>query len=184
MICRSIRSLIPTALVALTALMAIPQSAGAQDASPAACPPLSPDLIQAVAQEFVGATDAEDVDRLRETLHESYVHHWGAGPDVFDRDGYLATLGNLFDAFDDFAFTADEIIKAGDIAVLRVTVSGKQVLAFAGFPPTGKPTTWTGIYIFEFDECGRIAETWAEFDHLGRLIQQGSIEPSEATPAQ
>ncbi len=47
---RSIRSLILTALVALAALAAIPWSAAAQQASPAACPPLSPEAIEALTR--------------------------------------------------------------------------------------------------------------------------------------
>jgi steroid delta-isomerase-like uncharacterized protein len=185
MLHRSFRSLILTALLAIATIAStFLVNAGAQDASPAAaCPPLSAEAIQEVVQEFVDANNAEDLDRLGETLHEDYAHYWGIGANVHDREGYLATIGNLFDAFDDFSFTADAIIVTDNIAVVRVTVSGTQVLEFAGFPPSDQPTTWTGIFIFEFDECGLIVETWAEFDHLGRLIRQGTIVPSAATPA-
>lgn len=184
MIHRSIRSLIVTALVALTALAGISLSAGAQEASPAAgCPPLSPEAIRAQVQAFTEATDAEDIDWLRETLHDDYAHHWGVGSDVLDREGYLGTMQTLFDAFDDFSLTTDAVIVADETAVVRVTVGGTQVTEFKGFPASDTPVTWTGVFIFRVDDCGRIVEAWAEFDHLGRLIQQGSVVPPGATPA-
>lgn len=184
MMTRSIRALILTALVALTALAGLSPPAGAQEASPAAmCPPQSPEAIRAQVQAFADATDAEDIDWLRETLHDDYAHHWGVGADVLDREGYLGTMQALFDAFDDFFLTTEAVIVADDTAVIRVTVGGTQVTEFKGFPASDTPVTWTGIFIFRFDDCGQIVEAWAEFDHLGRLIHQGLIVPPMATPA-
>jgi steroid delta-isomerase-like uncharacterized protein len=185
MLHRSYRSLILTALLAIATIAStLPMYIGAQEASPATgCAPLAAETIRARAQEFVDAMNAEDLDRLGETLHDDHATHWGIGSEVHDRERYLASIGRLFKAFDDFSFTADAIIVTDNIAVVRVTVSGTQVLEFIGFPPSGQPATWTGMYIFEFEECGRIVEAWAEFDHLGRLIRQGTIVPPAATPA-
>lgn len=182
----SVRTLIATAIMMLLAISLIaPLSVSAHEATPESdCPPLSPEAIEARVQEFVESVNAEDTGRLGELLHPDHQHNWSIHQDSLDRQGYLDTISSLFDAYDNFSFTADQVITADGSAVLRFTTSGTQVLHFNGFPPSDQPATWTGILIIELNECGQIVEIWAEADHLGRLIQHGSIEvPAEATPA-
>jgi predicted ester cyclase len=182
----SIRALIAVASLTLFAMVsAVPMLASAQGATPEAdCPPLSPEAIEARVRAFVEAVNAEDTGRLGELLHPDHQHNWSIHQDALDLQGYLDTIGNLFDAYDDYSFTADEIVTADGAAVLRFTASGMQVLELNGYPPSDQPATWTGILVIEFDNCGQIVEIWAEADHLGRLIQHGSIEaPVPATPA-
>lgn len=181
----SIRALIAVACATLLAILStVPMSASAQGATPEAdCPPLSPEAIQERVQAFVDATNAEDLEQLEGLFHPDHQHNWSITPGSLDLQGYLDTIGNLFDAYDNYSFTADDILTADGAAVLRFTASGTQVLDFNGYPPSDQPATWTGILVIEFDECGQIVEIWAEADHLGRLIQHGSIEPPmQATP--
>lgn len=178
---RSIRSLILTALVALAALAAIPWSAAAQQASPAACPPLSPEAIEARVQEFAVAVNAEDLDRLSALLAPDHQHHWSG--ETLDRDTYLDRMGALFDAYDDYSFTTEQIITGDGEVALRFTASGTLVRPFNGIGGNDTSATWTGILIFTLDDCGQVTEIWAAVDHLGRLRQHGAITLPEATPA-
>jgi predicted ester cyclase len=51
-----------------------------------------------------------------------------------------------------------------------------------GLPPTGQRATCTGMYIFQFDEQGKIVEFWENLDLMGFLQQIGAFPaPAEAS---
>jgi len=64
--------------------------------------------------------------------------------------------------------------------VVRYTNTATHQGEYAGIAPTGREVAWTGIIVFRI-ECGRIIETWAEWDRLG-LLQQLQTNPGPATP--
>jgi steroid delta-isomerase-like uncharacterized protein len=71
-------------------------------------------------------------------------------------------------------FTVEDVIAAGDRAVIRWTFRGKHTGPGAGVPPTGKEIVATGINIFRIAN-GKIAELWVESDDLGEMRQLGVI---------
>jgi hypothetical protein len=68
----------------------------------------------------------------------------------------------------------DEMIAEGDRVMVRWTFRGTQQGEYLGMPPTHKPVTFTGIYIFRIAE-DRIAEVWNLWDQLGELQQLGIL---------
>ena len=189
-----LRRIVAALLVTVITLASMgPLSMSAQDATPSTgtdgaaagtpCPPLSPEDLEARANTFVDALHNEDLQAIEGLLHRDHTHHWAIGTGEHDAEAYLASLSELFDAFDDRSFTADDIIVADGSVVIRWTATGTQVEEFGGFPPTDEPATWTGITILEF-QCGQIVEAWFEADHLFRLSQQGHVPyPDAAIPA-
>ena len=77
--------------------------------------------------------------------------------------------------------TVNAVLGEGDLVAVRWTYTGTHQGEFQGAAPTGRQATWSGISIFRI-ACGRIAETWSEADHLGRLQQLGLVPGGEATP--
>jgi predicted ester cyclase len=69
------------------------------------------------------------------------------------------------------------------MVVVRWKRSGTQVGAFDGIGPSAVETTYTGINIFRI-KCNKIAESWNESDHLGRLRAAGVLTSDKlSTPS-
>ena len=73
----------------------------------------------------------------------------------------------------------DEMIAEGDRVIFRWSFNGIHQGEYLGIPPTHKPVSFTGIYIFRIQN-GRIAEVWNLWDQVGESQQLGIIpETSE-----
>ncbi len=67
----------------------------------------------------------------------------------------------------------------GNRVVVRRTVRGTHQGEWLGIAPTGKPVTFTGIWIARLTD-GNLEEQWVNFDALGLLQQLGAIpEPGQ-----
>jgi steroid delta-isomerase-like uncharacterized protein len=85
---------------------------------------------------------------------------------------FAAAIRNAFP--NDLRITHDDTISAGDKVVIRWSSTGTHNGVFMGIPPTGKPTTVTGIDIFRI-AGGKLGELWQNWDQLGLLQQIGAI---------
>ena len=83
-----------------------------------------------------------------------------------------AIINAYHGAFPDVQFTIEDQLAEGDIVVTRWSAKGTNRGSLMGAPATGKTATVTGI---EADRIknGKIAESWANFDVLGMLVQLG-----------
>jgi predicted ester cyclase len=54
---------------------------------------------------------------------------------------------------------------------VRILATGTHTGDGLGIPPTGRPVRATGIIIMRWDDSGRIAEGWNEFDAAGMQRQ-------------
>jgi steroid delta-isomerase-like uncharacterized protein len=68
----------------------------------------------------------------------------------------------------------DEMIAEDDRVMVRWTFRGTQQGEYLGIPPTGKPLTFSGIYIFRVSD-GKIAEVWNLWDQFGEWQQLGIL---------
>jgi steroid delta-isomerase-like uncharacterized protein len=170
----------------VASLMAMPGAmpGSAQEATPAAeCPTTTPEenkaLVEMYWDEFVWGKQGT----LDELLAPDEVHHWGIGSDTTDQETYLERVDLFVKAFPDFDFTVDVIAAEGDLVVSLWTAHGTHLGEWQGIAPTGREVTWNGINIFRF-ECGLIAESWGQADHLGLRQQLGATDiPAMAPPA-
>ena len=74
--------------------------------------------------------------------------------------------------------TIDEMLAEGDRVMVRWTFRGTHQGEYLGFPPTHKPVTFSGIYIFRIADQ-RIAEVWNLWDQLGEWQQLGILPESQ-----
>jgi steroid delta-isomerase-like uncharacterized protein len=81
-------------------------------------------------------------------------------------------LQSLLRAFPDFHFTVEDQLAEGDKVSIRYRGRGTHRGEFLGVPATGKPFSYTGIFIVQM-QAGKIAELWASPD-LGLLKQLGA----------
>lgn len=153
--------------------------AGAQDATPAACPTTTVAENEALARRWHDdAINGGDLGVIDEIVSPDVIHHAGTFPDGQGPEAIKSVLGFLHTAFPDTHHTIEQVIASDNFVVTRWSAQGTQQGEFQGIAPTGKTVTWTGINIFRI-ECGRIAEEWSEVDGLGRVAQLTAA----ATPA-
>ena len=162
--------------------------ANAQDATPAATPggAASPaadcateDQNVAAAQQWYAVFGTEDDAALADLVQPDILHHWGIGEDTSTAEDLIARADAFATAFPDFQATVDEVLADGDFVVIRWIATGTQSGPFFDVEPGGVKATWSGINVFQF-ACGKIAESWSEFDAVGLMAQlTGMADPIE-----
>ncbi len=161
--------------------LAIPPFANAQEATPNSEPGNMEANKQAIYRLQDEAITPGNFDLMHELVSADYVQHNPMGD--FNADQATALLSGLHSAFSDFKITRAQAVAEGDFVSTRITISGifDHELASAGgaVPPTGKPIALNIINMFRFDQDGKIAEEWAQFDNLGFLTQLG-VMPAPA----
>jgi steroid delta-isomerase-like uncharacterized protein len=138
------------------------------------------DTARRVIEEAFGEGRLEVLD---EVCSDDFVDH---DPIQGDRglDGVKETIQGYREAFPDLSFTIDDIFAAGDRVVTRWTGQGTFENEFMGQQPThekGDPVH--GIGIDRFDENGKIAEAWAQWDVLTFMRQIGLLPAPAEAPA-
>lgn len=83
-------------------------------------------------------------------------------------------FARLLRVFPDLHVKIEDLIAEGDKVVSRNTVTGTHLGDYMGHPPTGKPVTYSEIFVFRF-AGGRIAETWGIVDVFSQMRQLGAI---------
>jgi predicted ester cyclase len=82
-------------------------------------------------------------------------------------------------AYPDTRLAIGELIAEGDLVAMTWTATGTHQGELMGIAPTGRSVTVTGIGVDRISG-GQIAESWANYDALGMLLQLGAI-PAPAT---
>lgn len=162
--------------------------ARAQEATPAGhetCPTTTEEENIALAERYWAEVwTAGGEAAVADILAEDEVHHWGVGGPTTGHADFAGRLVLFLEAFPDFAIRVNEAIADGDLVVTRYTATGTHEGAWLGIEPTNTVVEYTGMQIFRI-ECGKIAESWGEANHLNLLRQLGGlpeITPPEATP--
>ena len=119
-----------------------------------------------------------NVTEISTTLDElfvpDFVRHDPAGG-FRSREDYKQFLFSLLAALPG-QFTIEDLIAEGDKVVLRYAFHGTHQGQWRGLPPTGKPVTFTGIFIYRILD-GKVVEGWENADALG-LVQQLGLIPA------
>lgn len=80
-------------------------------------------------------------------------------------------------AFTDFSCERSEIIVEKSFVAARTTMAGVFEREFPSpigtIQPNGAPMTLNLINLFRYDDDGRLAEEWVQYDNLGFLRQLG-----------
>ncbi len=123
------------------------------------------------------------LDVLDEVCTEDFVDH---DPLMGDRDkeGVKQSISAYREAFPDLECVIEEIFAAGDKVVTRWSANGTFQNAFMGQQPTGeKGTPVEGIGIDRFDEDGKIAESWGQWDTMQFMKNIGAVPEGAAAGA-
>jgi catechol 2,3-dioxygenase len=129
-------------------------------------------------QELWGAGALDVADEI---IAPDYVRH-DAGDPIRARgpEDVKRIVGMLRGMLPDLRLEVQDIIAEGEKVVSRYTGTATDTRGYMGRPATGKTIRTTAIQIFRFRE-GQIAESWAERDDLGTLVQLGHL-PAPGTP--
>jgi steroid delta-isomerase-like uncharacterized protein len=140
---------------------------------------------KAAIRRFHDATNARDPELISRTIDELF--HPDAllrTPLPIEATGAQAmkeVWARLLGVFPDLGVTIEDLLAEGDKVVSRNTVTGTHRGDYMGHPPTGKPVTYSEIFIFRFAD-GRIAETWGVVDVFSQMKQIGVIPVAPEQP--
>ena len=107
---------------------------------------------------------------------DDYVNHGRAIADGGSSRGYARFIATLRAAFPDLQVTVEEQFSDEDTVVTYYTMRGTQRGELAGLPATGRIVEMCGAQVDRI-EGGKIAETWANWNVLGMMMQLGILRP-------
>jgi predicted ester cyclase len=124
------------------------------------------------------------LELLDEVCADGFVSHDPLTGDQ-DLEGVKQSISGYREAFPDLAFTIDDIFAAEDKVVMRWTGVGTFENEFMGLEPTGETgDPVTGMNIDRYDEHGKLAETWGQWDTLTFMRDIGAIPEAAAAGSQ
>lgn len=85
-------------------------------------------------------------------------------------------------AFPDLRLTVEDSISEGEMVATRWTATGTHKGELAGFAPTGKTVSITGISFSRIVD-GKFVESWGNWDTLGMFQQLGLLSPQAVEQA-
>jgi steroid delta-isomerase-like uncharacterized protein len=122
-----------------------------------------PDHVALIHRFYEGLWNEGRLEVADEILAEDIRFRGSLGTEVEGRDGFLGYVERVRAAFPDFHNRIDDLIDAGDRAVVRLTCTGTHQGDVFGIAPTGRRISYVAIAIFKFgDEM--IEEGWVVGD--------------------
>jgi steroid delta-isomerase-like uncharacterized protein len=111
-----------------------------------------------------------------EVLAPNYTNHDPAAPDI-ERgiEPYKQWANQYHTAIPDFHLEINDIIADGNKVVWRWNAHGTHKGPLMGIPPTGKTVHFSGTVVSQFDNNGKWAEDWSEWNALGLFQQIGVV---------
>ncbi|MEM6430854.1 MAG: ester cyclase [Deinococcota bacterium] len=126
-----------------------------------------------LAHAFVDALNQHDVSLFDSFISaETYINHNAFVDDGIDNA--KATFAMFFQAFPDFAVTAEDVMIAGDKVIGRFTYTGTHQGNFMGNIPTGNTIHMRSIDIWRVQD-GKFVEHWDELNTLEFFGQLGAV---------
>ena len=124
------------------------------------------------------------LELLDELCADGFVSHDPIAGDQ-DIEAVKQTFSGYREAFPDLTFTIDDIFAADDKVVMRWTAMGTFQNEFMGLQPTGeRGDPVTGMNIDRYDDDGKLAETWGQWDTLTLMRDIGAIPDAAAAGTQ
>ena len=124
-------------------------------------------------QEALARLDAKALaaDHTDDSVLESPF----AGKPTSGRDAIAAVYESYFKAFNDIAFTQEDLLVDGDRVALIERVSGTDTGGVMGMAPTGRKISYQIAILYDLRD-GRIARERRVFDFTGVLLQIGALK--------
>jgi predicted ester cyclase len=131
-----------------------------------------------VVRRFVDAIfNQKRTEALAEFIWPDVVLHHSGRPLTPGLEAIQRHHQQLFLGLPDMHYDIEDVVAAGDRAVLRLVISGTHRGDFWGFAPTGKHVAMTAIHVLRLAD-GKIAEIWSEADAVGMREQLESHRSS------
>ena len=117
---------------------------------------------------------ASTISEIDENCAPNVIFHSGLGRDLHGINDFKQLFNMFFNAIPDIHFTLEDLIVAGDKAVVRYTFAGTHKGELMGIAPTNKKVT---VSVIEIDHIvgGRLVEGWSKLDTIGFMQQLGVI---------
>lgn len=138
---------------------------------------MTPEEIKAALTKMNDDTwHKRDLDAAYAIYADDVVFQRVPFPPVVGKEANKQADAGTLAAFSDTHSTIDEMIVAGDMAVIRWTWEGTHsgTSPSLGIPATGKHVRFVGCSVYHFRD-GKIVEQWEYGDMLGLLQQLGVI---------
>lgn len=107
-------------------------------------------------------------------------HDLSTHAEFYGREAAAERLRGYRVAMPDLHVTIEDLIASGDKVVMRWCTRGTNDGEVRGNPPTHRRCEISGMSIERFDEDGRLAETWYQWDVMSYMQQLGiapTMEP-------
>jgi predicted ester cyclase len=98
-----------------------------------------------------------------------------AGKPTTGRDAITAVYESYFKAFNDIAFTQEDLLVDGDRVALIERVSGTDTGGVMGMTPTGRKISYQIAILYDLRD-GRISRERRVYDFTGVLLQIGALK--------
>jgi steroid delta-isomerase-like uncharacterized protein len=142
---------------------------------------MSRENIETSRRGLEEAFNEGNLDVIDEISSDDFVGHDPLLGDV-DTEASKQQVATYREAFPDIEITIDEIFAAGDKVVIRWTGLGTFKNPLMGQQPTGeKGDPVHGITIDQFDDDGKIAESWTQWDTMTFMRNLGAVPEGAAT---
>ncbi len=136
----------------------------------------SPNVLHTWFEEVWNKARPEAIDELSTPDVVAHGLTDSQGRQVAGREPFKQFWRDFHSAFPDIRIEVEDSLAVGDKVMVRCTVRATHSGDGLGFPPSGKPITFTGMCMARVKD-GRIAEAWNSFDFL-TLFQQLDKVPS------
>jgi len=138
--------------------------------------PGKPDAVLVLERMFAEGFATGDTAVVDELCHPDLVEHQfglaGRGAEAIEH--VKAAIRDVHRAIPDFAFALEDYACSGDVAWVRVRVTGTASGPFFG-PPSGRPVDIAVIDAARVVD-GRIVEHWGVPDRFALLAQTGVLD--------
>jgi steroid delta-isomerase-like uncharacterized protein len=124
------------------------------------------------------------LELLDELCADGFVSHDPLAGDQ-DVEAVKQSISGYREAFPDLAFTIQDIFAAGDKVVMRWTGVGTFENEFMGLEPSGEQgDPVRGMSIDRYDEDGKLAESWGQWDTLTFMRDIGAVPEAAGAGSQ
>ncbi len=128
----------------------------------------------ALVRRWMAIWDSGAVAALDDLYAPDFVYHMRFPAQQPGLAGEKQILGMLHAAFPDLRMVTEDVVANETSAAVRWTMPGSHQRAFLGVPASGKPVTFTGIYILRIAD-GKIVARWDEVNRFEVLQQLGAL---------
>jgi serine phosphatase RsbU (regulator of sigma subunit)/predicted ester cyclase len=125
---------------------------------------------KALVRRFVEELDKGNLDVIDELLAPDFVDRSLLPGQAPDRESFKRSVAEMQAPFSNTNITIDEQVAEGDKVVTWYTASSTHDRGpLMGIPPTGRRTTFTGVYLHRI-VGGKIVEEWSQGDFLNIML--------------